>query len=106
MYPNGINLDFPVSPGDAISSRVTYDGAGNYTLYLLDDTSGQSFNLTESCPTTCSNRSAEDITEGYSSSPWLGTLDVSIQAWLGIGGIQGLPVIASRRAVRTSVPCL
>lgn len=75
MYPNGINLDFPVSPGDAISSRVTYDGAGNYTLYLLDDTSGQSFNLTESCPTTCSNRSAEDITEGYSSSPWLGTLD-------------------------------
>jgi hypothetical protein len=31
---------------------------------------------------------------------------VSIQAWLGIGGIQGLPVIASRRAVRTSVPCL
>jgi hypothetical protein len=75
MYPNGINLDFPVSPGDAISSRVTYDGAGIYTLYLLDVTSGQSFNMTESCPTTCSNKSAEDITEGYASGPWLGTLD-------------------------------
>ena len=75
MYPNGINLAFHVSPGDAISSRVTYDGAGIYTLYLLDVTSGQSFNMTESCPTTCSNKSAEDITEGYESSPWLGTLD-------------------------------
>lgn len=75
MYPNGINLAFQVSPGDAISSRVTYNGSGNYTLYLLDDTSGQSFNMTEHCPTTCSNKSAEDITEGYQSSPWLGTLD-------------------------------
>ena len=26
--------------------------------------------------------------------------DVSIQAWLGIGGIQGWPVMASRSAVR------
>ena len=75
MFPNGINLVFQVSPGDAITSRVTYDGSGIYTLYLLDYTSGQSFNLTESCPTSCSNKSAEDITEGYSTGPWLGTLD-------------------------------
>ena len=31
--------------------------------------------MTESCPTSCSNKSAEDITEGYSTGPWLGTLD-------------------------------
>ena len=85
MYPNGINLVFQVSPGDAITSRVTYDGAGIYTLYLLDYTSGQSFNLTESCPTTCTNKSAEDITEGYSTGPWLG------HAGLRQGVLQRLP---------------
>jgi hypothetical protein len=35
-----------------------------------------------------------------------GNQPVSIQAWLGIGGIQGVPVIGSRSAVRMSVPCL
>jgi len=83
MFPNGINLVFQVSPGDAITSRVTYDGSGIYTLYLLDYTSGQSFNLTESCPTSCSNKSAEDITEGYSTGPW--------HAGLRQGVLQRLP---------------
>ncbi len=40
MFPNGINLAFTVSPGDAITSGVTYKGGGNYTLFLNDHTSG------------------------------------------------------------------
>ena len=29
MFPNGINLVFSVSPGDAITSSVTYNGGGH-----------------------------------------------------------------------------
>src|SRR6266851_1990082 len=47
MFPNGINLVFSVSPGDAITSSVTYNGGGNYTLFLNDHTSGKSFSLSE-----------------------------------------------------------
>ena len=83
MFPNGINLVFSVSPGDAITSSVTYNGGGNYTLFLNDHTSGQSFSLSENCPTTCSNNSSEDITEGYESSPWLGTADYGKEFYNG-----------------------
>jgi Peptidase A4 family len=76
-YPQGITLDFAVNPGDAIQSSVTYSGSTHkYTLKLTDETTGQSFSTAQSCGgTTCSNSSAEVITEGYPSSPWLGTAD-------------------------------
>ena len=83
MFPNGINLAFAVSPGDAITSSVTYKGGGNYTLFLNDHTSGQSFNMSEHCPTTCNNSSSEDITEGYQSSPFLGTVDYAKEFYNG-----------------------
>lgn len=83
MFPNGINLVFSVSPGDAITSSVTYNGADNYTLFLNDHTSGQAFSMSENCPTTCNNSSAEDITEGYSTGPWLGTADYGKEFYNG-----------------------
>src|SRR5215470_1125656 len=120
MFPNGINLVFQVSPGDAISSRVTYNGGGNYTLFLNDHTSGQSFSLSESCPTTCPNNSSEDITEGYSTGPWLGTADYGKEFYNGFktinqaghaGGILSgawpgaeVEAIGSSSAQPTSVP--
>ncbi|HEY6274732.1 MAG TPA: G1 family glutamic endopeptidase [Streptosporangiaceae bacterium] len=76
-YPGGLNEVFAVNPGDAIKSSVTYvSGTKKYTLKLTDETTGQSFNVSESCgSTTCDNSSAEVITEGYTSSPWVGTAD-------------------------------
>ena len=82
MFPNGINLVFSVSPGDAITSSVTYNRRRRL-LFLNDHTSGQSFSLGEHCPTTCNNSSSEDITEGYESSPWLGTADYGKEFYNG-----------------------
>jgi Peptidase A4 family len=75
MYPAGVSEEFSVNPGDAITSSVTYDGSGKYTLELTDQTSGQSFDTQEKCGSTCANSSAEVITEGYTSAPYDGTAD-------------------------------
>jgi hypothetical protein len=78
MYPAGFSTDFAVDPGDAISSTVSYNtSTQKYTLALTDHTSGQSFSVSAKCGTagTCDNSSAEVITEGYESSPWVGTAD-------------------------------
>jgi hypothetical protein len=75
MYPAGPTEEFSVNPGDAITSSVTYDGSGNYTMALTDLTTGQSFSVGTSCASTCANSSAEVITEGYTSAPYNGTAD-------------------------------
>ena len=78
MYPAGLVEAFTVSPGDAINSTVTFTSStGEYVLSLKDVTSGQSFSVSAKCATagTCENNSAEDITEGYTTSPWVGTAD-------------------------------
>jgi Peptidase A4 family len=75
MYPAGVSEAFSVNPGDAITSSVTYDGSGKYTLELTDQTSGQSFDKAETCASTCANSSAEVITEGYTTAPYSGTAD-------------------------------
>ena len=76
MYPSGLQLAFVLNAGDAISSEVTYTSAG-YTLSLTDETSKKSFKVTQACPSgsTCENSSAEDITEGYATTGWVGTAD-------------------------------
>jgi hypothetical protein len=76
MYPSGLQLAFALNAGDAITSEVTYTTAG-YTLSLTDETSKKSFKVTEACPSgsTCENSSAEDITEGYTATGWVGTAD-------------------------------
>jgi len=75
MYPAGAVEEFSANPGDAITSSVTYNGAGNYSLALTDQTTGQNFNVSENCASTCNNSSAEVITEGYTSAPYQGTAD-------------------------------
>jgi Peptidase A4 family len=75
MFPAGPTDEFSVNPGDAITSSVTYDGSGNYTMELVDQTSGQSFDVGTTCASTCDNSSAEVITEGYTSAPYNGTAD-------------------------------
>lgn len=75
MYPAGITEEFSVNPGDAITSSVKYNGSGNYTMQLTDQTTGQSFDVGTSCASTCDNSSAEVITEGYTTSPYNGTAD-------------------------------
>jgi hypothetical protein len=75
MYPAGVTEEFAVNPGDAITSSVTYEGSGEYGLALTDQTTGQNFSATGTCASTCSNSSAEVITEGYTSSPYAGTAD-------------------------------
>jgi hypothetical protein len=79
MYPAGVTQEFTVNPGDAITSSVTYLGSKKYTLALTDQTSGQNFSATGTCASTCSNSSAEVITEGYTSSPYAGTADFGEQ---------------------------
>jgi hypothetical protein len=75
MYPAGTTVEFSVDPGDAITSSVTYDGSGKYTLQLTDQTTGQAFDVQQSCASTCGNSSAEVITEGYPSGDYNGTAD-------------------------------
>jgi len=79
MYPAPFTTAFAVSPGDAITSSVTYTASTTtYVLKLTDVTSGQGFSVSATCAptTTCSNSSAEVITEGYQALPtWTGTAD-------------------------------
>ena len=85
MFPAGITLVFAVSPGDDISSSVTYAPAtGAYTLSLTDRTSGHSFVQSAKCAAagTCHNSSAEVITEGYPSGAWVGTADFGAEFYL------------------------
>ncbi len=85
MFPAGITLVFAVNPGDDISSSVTYaPSTGVYTLGLTDRTSGHSFVQSEKCATsgTCHNSSAEVITEGYPSGPWVGTADFGAEFYM------------------------
>ncbi len=81
MYPAGLTFDFYVNPGDAIFSEVDYDGAnGEYYLYLVDYTTGNYFDVGETCASTCDNSSAEVITEGYyANSSYAGTSDFGEQ---------------------------
>jgi hypothetical protein len=76
-YPGGINVTANVNPGDQISASVVYNGS-DYVLKVDDVTSATDVeNVTEPCESgsTCARASAEVITEGYPSSPWLGTAD-------------------------------
>jgi Peptidase A4 family len=78
MYPAPFSTEFAVNPGDAIQSSVTYSASTRkYSLVLTDETTGQGFSVSAACGTagTCDNSSAEDITEGYTDSPWVGTAD-------------------------------
>ena len=78
MFPAPFTTAFAVSPGDAITSSVTYTASTKtYLLKLTDVTSGQGFSVSAKCAadTTCSNSSAEVITEGYTASPYIGTAD-------------------------------
>ncbi|HEY2576244.1 MAG TPA: G1 family glutamic endopeptidase [Streptosporangiaceae bacterium] len=79
MFPAGVTEEFAVNPGDAISSSVTYNGSGNYTMKLTDQTTGQNFSVPTTCASTCNNNSAEVITEGYTSAPYQGTADFGEQ---------------------------
>lgn len=98
MYPAGNTEEFTVNPGDAITSSVTYNGSGHYSLKLTDQTSGQNFNVSAACAATCADSSAEVITEGYTSAPYNGTADfgeehydtASVQGSAGtVGGLTG-----------------
>jgi hypothetical protein len=76
-YPDGINSVFSVNPGDAIEAEVYYD-AGEYYLFVWDETTGNYFDNEEACASgsTCYNSSAEVITEGYyANSYYAGTSD-------------------------------
>jgi hypothetical protein len=68
LYPGPVTEEFAVNPGDAITSSVTSDGSGEYTLALTDQTTGQEFSLNESCGSACKNVSAEVITEDPDAS--------------------------------------
>ena len=75
MYPAGLSVKFAVNPGDEIIAYVQYSG-GIYTLYLTDATTGNYFDQTATCASTCNNSSAEVITEGYYfNSSFAGTSD-------------------------------
>jgi hypothetical protein len=66
MYPANSHFEFQVSPGDAIESSIRYLGHAKYDLALKDVTSGQGFDLVQTCPVSaCENSSAEAITEAY-----------------------------------------
>ncbi|MGO9079072.1 MAG: G1 family glutamic endopeptidase [Streptosporangiaceae bacterium] len=76
-YPGPITLTVSVNPGDMIFASVTWNGSA-YVMKETDVTQGTTLvNVTEPCQSgsTCSRSSAEVITEGYPSSPWLGTAD-------------------------------
>lgn len=64
MYPLDPVTFSGVSPGDAISVSVYFNGSG-YSINLTDLTTGGSIQTTQACPTgsTCKNHSAEVITE-------------------------------------------
>jgi Peptidase A4 family len=76
-YPGGIQVSYNVDPGDQINASVVYNGS-DYALRVEDVTTDKTVeNVTEPCQkgSTCNRSSAEAITEGYPSSPWLGTAD-------------------------------
>jgi len=76
MYPAGVDEQFYLNPGDAVTASVYYDSTTRqYELALTDLTSGQTFSVDESCASTCNNSSAEVITEGYPSGNYGGTSD-------------------------------
>jgi Peptidase A4 family len=76
MYPAGVQIQFYLDPGDAVTSSVYYNSSAHlYTLDLTDLTSGQTFSVNQACASTCRNSSAEVITEGYPASPYDGTSD-------------------------------
>ena len=75
MYPAGLSVQFSIHAGDEIQAVVEYSG-GTYYLYLADYTTGQSFDQSATCASTCNNSSAEVITEGYYfNSSYAGTSD-------------------------------
>lgn len=66
MYPLSPVPFSGVSPGDAITTTVTYNSsAKTYHMNLTDVTNGDVITTTQSCPSgsTCLNESAEAITE-------------------------------------------
>jgi hypothetical protein len=92
-YPgNTIQTVFDVNAGDAVTASVYFDtGSGThhnkYNLVLTDVTSGQHFNLWESCASgsTCENNSAEVISEAPSSSGTILPLaDYGIESFVNV----------------------
>lgn len=69
MYPNGVDYQFFVRPGDSIAMSVSYS-SGHWALALKDLTDGQKFNVSEKCPSgkVCENMTAEAILEAASGS--------------------------------------
>jgi hypothetical protein len=80
MFPAGVAVQFYLNAGDSINSSVFYNTSTHvYSLALTDLTSGQSFNVSATCASTCNNSSAEVITEGYPSAPYNGTSDFGME---------------------------
>jgi hypothetical protein len=66
MYPANSKWQFKVDPGDAIESAIRSLRHSKYELSLKDVTSGQGFDVIQTCPVSaCENSSAEAITEAY-----------------------------------------
>lgn len=85
MYPAGVDVQFYLNAGDAVTSSVYYDSTTKeYELDLTDLTSGQNFAVDETCASTCKNSTAEVITEGYPSSPYDGTADFGMEQYNSI----------------------
>ena len=85
MFPAGLQIQFYLNAGDAISSSVYYNSTTRqYSLQLTDQTSGQTFNTLQSCASTCSNSTAEVITEGYPTGSYGGTADFGMEHYDGI----------------------
>jgi Peptidase A4 family len=85
MLPESLVVDFTLKPGDATQSTVSYNSStGNYTLTVRDVTSRQSFTVNKKCPagSTCKRNTAEVISEGFPSAPYLGTADYGIENYV------------------------
>jgi hypothetical protein len=92
MFPAGVDVQFYLNPGDAITSSVTFTpSTGKYKLTLADVTSGQSFSVIAACASSCNNSSAEVITEGYPSGSYGGTSDFGAEHYdsIQVGGNTG-----------------
>jgi Peptidase A4 family len=89
---NTIQTVFSLNAGDAVTASVFFNAASGtphhdqYNLVLTDVTSGQHFNLWESCApgSTCKNNSAEVISEAPSSGSILPLADYGIENFVNV----------------------
>ena len=87
---NTIQTVFSLNAGDAVTASVFFNSASGthhnmYNIVLTDVTSGQHFNLWESCgATSCANNSAEIISEAPSSGSILPLADYGIESFVNV----------------------